>query len=98
MTSGFDLTNFGSVSAPVTPKAKPVVAYHVEESEVDNDPVLPEPTNSETKEVNGHTIKRNSGKTVSTETGLLKEIYSPNPQVNPLPDEVVDRNIKAGVL
>ena len=98
MTAGFDLTDFGSAPTPVTPKAKSTVAFHVEESEVDNDPVLPEPTNLETKEVNGHTIKRNSGKPVSSETGLLKEIYSANPQVNPLPDEVVDRNIKAGVL
>lgn len=95
MTPGFDLTNFGSAPAP-TPK--PTVTYHVEESEVDNDPVLPEPTSSETKEVNGHTLKKSSGKPVSTESGLLKEVYSANPQINPLPDEVVDRNIKLGKI
>ena len=95
MTAGFDLTNFGSASVPVDPKPFHPVVSHVEDSQ---DPILPEPTNSETKEVNGHTIKRNSRKPVSTENGLLKEIYSSNPQVNPLPDEVVDRNIKAGIL
>ena len=98
MIAGFDLTNFGSIPAPVTPKTKPTIAFHVEESEVDNDPVLNEPVKTETKEVNGHTLKKSSGKPVSTENGLLKEIYSPNPQINPLPDEVVDRNIKAGIL
>ena len=98
MIAGFDLTNFGSTPVPVTPKAKPTVAFHVEESEVDNNPVLNEPTDSETKEINGHTLKKSSRKPVSTESGLLKEIYSPNPQINPLPDKVVDRNIKAGIL
>ena len=85
MTAGFDPTNFGSAPAPVTPTPKPTAAYHVEES-------------SGTKEVNGHTIKKSSGKPVSTESGLLKEIYSPNPQINALPDGVVEANIKAGIL
>lgn len=95
MIPGFDLTNFGSAPAPVTPKPfRPVVSHTQEEQ----DPILPDPVSGESKEVAGHTIKRNSSKTVSTETGLLKEIYSPNPQVNPLPDEVVDRNIKSGIV
>ena len=95
MTAGFDLTNFGSAPAPVAPKSfRPVVSHTQEEQ----DPILPDPVSGESKEVNGHIIKRNSGKPVSTETGLLKEVYSANPQINPLPDEVVDRNIKAGIL
>lgn len=96
MTPGFDLTNFGSAPAPVTVAPRPVsapVAFNDEQ-----DPVLPEPTSTDTKQVNGHTLKKGSSKSVSTESGLLKEIYSPNPQVNPLPDEVVEANIKVGKL
>lgn len=95
MTPGFDLTNFGSAPAPVTPKPFRPVVSHVEEEQ---DPILTEPTSSDTKEVNGHTLRKSSGKPVSTESGLLKELNSDHPQINPLPDEVVDRNIKAGIL
>lgn len=50
--------------------------------------------------INGHRVKKrtNSGKPISSETGLLKEIYSSNPQINPLPDDVVENNIKKGII
>lgn len=106
MTPGFDLTDFShSVQPTPTPSFKPTmpVASHVEEVEA-----APAPTPGVDKEIiddntliiNGHEVRKraDSGKPVSSEGGLLKELHSDHPQINPLPDEVVDRNIKAGII
>lgn len=100
---GFDITDF-SGTIPSSSPAPKVVQRMVAQPEEDEDEVFVEDPVIDSKEntlsIGGHEIKRrsNSIKSVSTERGLLKEMYSKNPQVNPLPDEVVDKNIKAGII